>query len=408
MADFYQHARLPTLHQLAVTEPHRQDADLIRWTDQKPIVLLLPALYAEFQRPALPIILEQISLIPWIAEVVLSANGMQDEEHAHALQVCRAKLRGKPLHLLWNDGPAMVQVHEELERSGSGVYEAGKGSNIWSGLAYLQARGHKGIVISHDTDIMGYTADLPRKLAYPLAHPQMPYRFAKGYYSRVAGRLYGRVTRLLIFPLLRALSEVLGEKPLLQHLESYRYPLSGEFAADMELLSQLRLPSGWGLEVAMLCECQRLLPIQHQCQVDMGFHYEHRHRPITPRTTGDIQEAGLVVAAEEVACCLFDHVFREAEEKAPSSLIRVVVERYHACCLEWLDRYEHVALINGLEFDREDELATVSHFEAALGRLVEAGDNFGERLARHRSPPACALSDGPVAREALLQAVTVI
>lgn len=381
---------------------------MIRWSDKTPIVLLLPALFAEFERPALPIILDQVSRIPWISEVVLSANGMDRVQHERALEICASKMQGKPLHLLWNDGPEMKAVHVELERSGSGAYVAGKGSNIWSGLAYLQAREHAGVVVSHDTDIMGYTSELPRKLAYPLAHPKMPYRFAKGYYSRVAGRLYGRVTRLLIFPLIRALTDVLGEKPLLQYLGSYRYPLSGEFAADMKILSEFCLPSGWGLEVAMLCECQRLLPIQHQCQVDMGFHYEHRHRPVIPHNKGDLTEMGLVVAAEEVACCLFDHVFQEAEEKAAGSLIRVVVERYRACCLEWLDRYEHVAWINGLEFDREEELATMTHFEAALKRLVEAGDDFDQRLARHRSPTGHALQNGPVARDGLLEAVTVI
>jgi hypothetical protein len=104
------------------------------------------------------------------------------------------------------------------------------------GIAWLKARGFKGVVVSHDTDILNYSRDLLWRLCYPLLHPRMGYRFAKGYYSRVSDRLFGRVTRLLIFPLIQACRDVLGAKPLIEQLESYRYPLSGEFAADMDAL----------------------------------------------------------------------------------------------------------------------------------------------------------------------------
>ena len=267
--------------------------------------------------------------------------------------------------------------------------------NIWSGLVYLHARGHRGMVVSHDTDILNYTSELPRKLAYPLAHPRMPYRFAKGYYSRVAGRLFGRVTRLLVFPLIQALTQVLGAKPLLDHLGSFRYPLSGEFAADMNVLSGFRLPAGWGLEIAMLCESHRHLPVAEQCQVDMGFHYEHRHRPMISGSGGGLPETGLVSAAAEVAACIFDQVLRAAEVKAAEALIRLVTERYRACCMEWLDRYEHVALVNGLAFDREEELSAIAHFEAALAAMPFDDGSIGGWRTRSRPSPQMALDQVP-------------
>jgi glucosyl-3-phosphoglycerate synthase len=405
MADFFQHAQLPTLQQLAVADSSHQDAELLKWSANRPILLLLPALKAEFDRPALPRMLDAIASIPWVSEVLLTVNGMDDSSFDRALAMAKAKLQGKPVRMIWNDGPRMKEVHAHLKAGGWNGYEAGKGTNIWTGLAYLTARQFQGIVVSHDTDILNYGAELPRKLAYPLAHPEMPYVFAKGYYSRVAGRLFGRLTRLLVFPLIQAMIQVLGPKPLLSHLESFRYPLSGEFAADMSSLEHFRLPSSWGLEIAMLCEAHRHLPPAHQCQVDMGFHYEHRHRAMVSNGEG-LPEAGLVEVAEDVAACLFDQVFREAEDKAADALIRLVIERYRTCSMEWLDRYEHVALINGLEFDRGEETSALTHFEAAL-RVIwaqEEVDAAARQAREFRPAPSTMFERDPGLREAFLAA----
>ena len=76
MPDFYQHARLPTLHHLATPDASAREAELVEMTRDRPVALLLPALYTEVTRPALPSILRQVSEVPYISEVVLSMNGM--------------------------------------------------------------------------------------------------------------------------------------------------------------------------------------------------------------------------------------------------------------------------------------------------------------------------------------------
>jgi glucosyl-3-phosphoglycerate synthase len=53
MPDFFQHARLPTLHHLADTDLFMREGELAVWTKDRPLALLLPALYSEFQKPAL-------------------------------------------------------------------------------------------------------------------------------------------------------------------------------------------------------------------------------------------------------------------------------------------------------------------------------------------------------------------
>lgn len=394
MADFYQHARVPTLHHLAHADSAAREAEMLEWARDKPVVLLLPALYAECERPALPRILEEVSQAGHISEVVLSMNGMDAAEHERALRICRQHLRGKKTHVLWNDGPQLSQVYQRMEAAGMAGSHAGKGSNIWMGIAYLQARGFGGIIVSHDTDILNYSRDLLWRLCYPLLHPRMGYRFAKGYYSRVSDRLYGRVTRLLIFPLVQACRDVLGTKPLLEHLESFRYPLSGEFAADMAALQDFHLPGGWGLEIAILCEAFRHLPGVNQCQVDLGFHFEHRHRSLTHEQIG-VNEPGLITAAADVARCLVWQVLREAEPRSAESLMRLIIERYRSRADEWLHRYEHVALLNGLRHDHEEETAAIDAFGRALDQLLTTLGSEGLRVPAMRDTPAKTLAAIP-------------
>lgn len=402
MADFYQHARLPTLHHLASPDATARDEELVELTRDKPVALLLPALFVETQRPALPAILEQVSQVPYISEVLLTMNGMAENQVESALKLCRESPCGKKVHVLWNDGPALQAAHHRLSEKGWDGTLTGKGANIWMGLACLKAAGHTGIVISHDTDILNYSRSMLSKLCYPVAHPRLNYRFAKGYYSRVADRLYGRVTRLLIFPLIQAFQDVLGAKPLLEHLESFRYPLSGEFAGDLDTLAEFSLPPAWGLEITMLCESYRYLTPAEQCQVDLGFHFEHRHRQLVNPGL----EPGLVAAAADVVRCLTYQILRDAEERAAESLLRMVLERYaRHRAHEWMQRYEHVALLNGLIFDEGDERLAIQAFTEALEELITTVSAKGLHVPGMRPSPAQALKQLPGLGEQIVAAV---
>jgi len=63
------------------------------------------------------------------------------------------------------------------------------------------------------------------------------------------GHLSGRVTRLFVQPMLLALKKVLGNIDYLEFLDAFRYPLSGEFSMSNDMLSSMRIPSDWGLEI---------------------------------------------------------------------------------------------------------------------------------------------------------------
>lgn len=396
MPDFYQHARIPTLHHLAVTNTVEREAEITAWTEDNPVALLLPALFSEFKGAVLPGILSTVSRVPYISQVVLSVNGMDAAGLKQAQSLCRKKLGDKPFRILWNDGPAAFAFREKLAATGCPPLQQGKGNNVWTALLALHAAGFEGIVVGHDTDIASYGRELTVKLAYPMAHPSMPYRFAKGYYGRVSGRLFGRVTRLLVFPLIQSFIEVMGTTPLLQHLESFRYPLAGEFAGDMGTLASFSIPSGWGLEIAMLCDSHRHLKPSEMCQVDIGSNFEHRHRRLDDDQPEDSRpDAGLMAAASEVARCLCLEILRDARSKEGVTLLAAVCESYRPRAREWVERYEHVAQLNGLEFHRAEELCAVEMFDDALGGIVRRWQEQSADDHPLLPPPASIVSGRP-------------
>ena len=148
-------------------------------------------------------------------------------------------------------------------------------------MGYLIACEDSAVMAIDDCDIVTYTNDLLARLIYPVANPNFPYQLAKGYYARVGGdKLNGRVTRLLVSPLLIALKRVVGDRDYIDYLRSFRYPLSGEFALRTTILPDLRIPSDWGLEIGVLSEAWRNLAPKAVCQVEIADDYDHKHQDL--------------------------------------------------------------------------------------------------------------------------------
>ena len=122
-------------------------------------------------------------------------------------------------------------------------------------MGYVLASNRAESVALHDCDIVTYNkAICSQSWTYPVANPMFNYEFCKGYYARVAnGKINGRVSRLLVTPLLRALKNALWETTnTLEFMDSFRYPLWGEFSFRRDVLNDIRIPSDWGLEIGVL------------------------------------------------------------------------------------------------------------------------------------------------------------
>ena len=95
--------------------------------------------------------------------------------------------------------------------------------------------GDCGVIALHDCDIVNYDRQLLARLCYPVVHPHLGFEFCKGYYARVTERMHGRVSRLFMTPLIRSMEGMAPGAGFLRFLDSFRYPLAGEFAMDMIL-----------------------------------------------------------------------------------------------------------------------------------------------------------------------------
>lgn len=255
-----------------------------------------------------------------------------------------------PLTILWCGGPRLAERLADKGLDGPG----GKGRDVWLALGVAAAE-HDYVAV-HDADASSYSrADVPR-LLFPLGHG---YTFSKGYYARVeAGRLYGRMFRLFLVPLLSALRET-RDAPVLDYLAAFRYGLAGEFAATSAVIERLRPPRGWGLEIATLGDAFRTAGFEGTAQVDLGVH-EHDHRSVGGPD-------GLSHMAVEVAESLFavlrEHGVRPDFETLPG--------RYQTAANRLVSQYEADAEFNGLTYEADAEREQIRTYAGA----IKSGDD---------------------------------
>ncbi|MCH1503012.1 MAG: hypothetical protein L7V86_05470, partial [Verrucomicrobiales bacterium] len=365
MADFYQHRLLTTLHHLRELDIEAQSKKLAGHTKRRPITLVLPALYAEVKRPALKSIVDELKQVDYVNNVVISMNRMSAEELAHAREFFSELPQNH--QIIWNDGPRLNELYGQLEKNSLTSYIPGKGYNVWMAIGHTIARGGTSIIATHDTDIISYHREMLLRLCMPAATPSIGYSFCKSYYGRVSDRMYGRVTRLFMGPLIRAMMKVLGPLPLLEFLDSFRYLLSGEFAMNVNLASVLRLPGNWGLEVGMLCEIYHNTTLRQVCQVDLGMNFEHKHQHLETKTEGTepSPEKGLMKMAKEIVLTLYSNLTADGV-RLDDTTLRTIRLTYVKTAKDTIQRFHDDSVVNGLTYYRHEEAAAIEAFERAL------------------------------------------
>jgi glucosyl-3-phosphoglycerate synthase len=374
MSDFHQNGIVTDFHNLTRRPLAELEADLVGFSRRRPMSLILPSLFSELEGPALASIVEQLARVPYLSEVVIGLDRADREQFLHA----RDFFARLPQHhrILWNDGPRLTALDAELEARGLAPQQPGKGRNVWYCAGYVQASGRGAVVALHDCDILTYDRGMLARLFYPVAHPHFNYEFCKGYYPRIAeGRLNGRVSRLMVTPLLRALKRMHGHLPYLDYLDSYRYPLSGEFSMRAEVLDGIRIPADWGLEIGVLSEVHRNYSTKRLCQVDLADAYDHKHQPVSE----DDASAGLNRMSLDIAKALYRKLATQGVTFSAEGF-RTLKATYYRLALDLIEAYDHDARMNGLSLDRHAEEQAVELFAA---NLLEAGgaflDNPGER-----------------------------
>jgi glucosyl-3-phosphoglycerate synthase len=360
MADFFQTGAVATLHRLGTSDVARLERELLEYASETPIALVLPCHVRELGSRALRVILRELRQVRYIRQIVVGIDGATRlKEWRRARNLFRG-LPQKPI-LLWNDGPRMAALRETLEEAELEPGPAGKGRNVWLCFGYVLASEQARMVAVHDCDIITYNRELLARLCYPVAHPTLGFDFCKGYYPRVTDRLNGRVMRLLITPLLRALKSILGHLPYLVYMDTYRYPLAGECSMDVDLVRRVRIPHDWALEVGMLSEVFRNCAPRAICQSEICENYDHKHQDLSPRDA----EKGLNKMAIDIAKSLFRYMAAEGI-KLDSGLFDTVLSAYTRQAEDTLRFYAADAAINGLVYPRHEEERAVSTFVRSL------------------------------------------
>jgi glucosyl-3-phosphoglycerate synthase len=366
MSDFHQTGVIATLHHIGQSGPERLESELVSLSKYRPIALVLPSLYSEIEGPALGPILEKLKKVPYLNEIIISLDRADSKQFDKARDFfSRLPQRHR---ILWHDGSRLEAVLDKLKKEGLHLGDQGKGRGTWMAYGYVLARGESDIIALHDCDILTYSRELPARLLYPVVNPNIDYRFCKGFYSRVTRRMHGRVTRLLMTPLIRALNTITGNLPFLQYLDSFRYLLAGEFAMDADLVRVTRIPADWGLELGMLSEVYRNVTIKRVCQVDLGINYEHKHQELSRNDPN----SGLMKMSIEICKSLFRTLAAEGV-MLPEGLFRSLLALYKRTAEDHIERFHADSAINGLEFDRHGEETAVESFTSAL---KIAGEQF--------------------------------
>jgi len=370
MPDFFQTGAVTTLHRLGELDTPRLERDLLEFAKETPIALVLPCHVRELGSPALRGIVRELKHVRYLKQIVVGVDGANAREWRRARKIF-SQLPQKPT-LLWNDGPRMQKLLKQLEDAELTTGPGGKGRNVWLCFGYVLASEKARMVAMHDCDIVTYNRELLARLCYPVAHPAFGFDFCKGYYARVSGKLNGRVMRLLVTPLLRALKSILGPHPFLIYLDTFRYPLAGEVAMDVDLVRRNRIPYDWGLEVGMLAEVFRNSAPRAICQAELCDNYDHKHQELSARDP----EKGLNRMAVDIMRSIFRRMASEGI-KLDQGLFETLQFAYTRQAEDTLRAYGADAAMNGLVFPRHEEETAVATF----------GRSIREAAKRHVEDP---------------------
>ncbi len=373
MGDFFQAGVVTTLHNLVDRPTTELETELQRFSTQRPMGLILPSLYSELSRPALENIVSVLADVPYLQQIVVGLDRADEKEFQHALEFF-GRLP-QQVDVLWNDGPRLRAIDRQLKEEDIAPTILGKGRNVWYCLGYMLALNNCEAIAIHDCDIVTYQSSLLARLIYPVANPNFDYQFCKGYYARInadhithQGQLRGRVARLMVTPLIRSLKRVLGPIPYLDYLDSFRYPLAGEFSFRKDVIQGLRIPSDWGLEIGILSELERNYALNKLCQVDIADIYDHKHQDLSANNPTE----GLSRMSIDIAKAVFRKLATYGTVFNQETF-RSIKAAYFRHALELIETYRNDSMMNGLVFDTHAEEQAVELFAA---NIMKAGEFF--------------------------------
>ncbi len=393
--DFNQE-RITTVHDFRIDE-RTIISSLEELAEERPMTLLIPMLYEEIHGTSLDHIVDCINESTYLSKVVIALAA--DDEHKY-VEVKNFFSRLRILHtIVWCNGPTVARVIDELKENGLDITMfSGKGKDTWISLGVASLDSYA--IAMHDADIVSYTKLLPAKLFYPIVEPDLSFFFNKGYYARIDMDnlvMYGRVCRLLLYPLLNALLEKTKHSSnFLKYMCAYKYPLSGEFGMTSDLAINIRIPGDWGLEVGLLAEVYKSATLKRISQIDLEF-YEHKHRSI-----GEGSEEAIQKMIKDITKSIFRNLVEVDGIDINEAFLQSANVLYKRIAQDRIRQYHADALCNGLNYSRHGEECMVEEFSNIM---LASGKEYIDNPSRVLLPDwKRAISAMPDIREKLKDA----
>ena len=369
MSDFFQNGVITTLQNVGNRTLEDMENELEQFAKRRNMVLLLPALYSEFETPAMQTIIDELKNVTYLHKIILGLDRATKEQFEEVKE--RMSVLNTQVDVLWNDGPRIKEIYQNLTQENfPGLDTPGKGRNVWTMIGYGLTDQDNYAFALHDCDIVNYKRDIVARLFYPIVHPALDFEFNKGYYSRVTGKLHGRVTRLFYTPLIKALSVTYGTNRYLNYMDSFRYALSGEFSFIRSLGRGIGISPTWGLEVSTLSEVYKNTSNRRICQTEIMDSYEHKHQTLGSQSEG----GGVYKMANDIAKTLFRILSQEGIIFSEASFQTLLSSYYQESRFE-ISKYNALSKISGLTYNRQSEILAVEAFQDAI---KEAAHEFNE------------------------------
>ena len=356
MPDFYQHDLITTIHDLRTGKLDRLENMLRESTPASNIGLVLPVTASDMRAEPFDRIVDELSSADYIHTIVVTL-GVAPEVSDYEETVQKISPLGDRAKVLWTDGPKIQGLYGELIDAGIPVNTPGKGRSVWTAFGYLLADPSISTFVLHDCDIVDYDRFLLARLCLPMVHPGLDFEFCKAYYARVTDRMHGRVVRLLMAPLLRALIRSFPESQFVRYLANFRYPLSGEFSLTRNLARSNRIPSDWGLEVGTLAEVYRNTSLKRVCQTDLCRLYEHKHQELSVED----KNRGLMKMANDILTTIYRTLASQGVELSEAKFITLRAS-YQRIAQDCIRQYSADAVVNDVNYDRHNEEVAIEAF----------------------------------------------
>jgi len=171
-----------------------------------------------------------------------------------------------------------------------------------------------------------------------------------------------------VTPLIRALKKVYGQNDYLDYIDSFRYPLAGEFSFRADVINDLRIPSDWGLEIGVLSELNRNYANNRICQADIADVYDHKHQELSPEDAAK----GLSKMSIDICKALYRKLATNGVV-FNSETFRAIKATYFRIALDFVETYFNDAQMNGLDLDIHAEEAAIELFAQ---NILNAGHHF--------------------------------